>query len=282
MTLVVKPVAASSKCSFLLFGDPSAGKTVFIGSGGKQFKILIIRSPRDKVDSILGSGVEEIVVSDWEEMTEARHYLHNEGEKYDWVWLDSLSIWQDVGLQDVYEAALDRKGAPGSPGRAEREQFGKDKGEYGINMDRLSQLIGDLSGSDQFHFGVTCHPFWGERLQINDDPDEDVTTDSEQIQPWIQGKNMVSKICGYMNVVGYLDVGEMIVRGQLRTVRRLKVEKSPRAYVKNQFKTDTGESIFGNGTIINPTLPKFMEALATRRTDASVARVRNRTRPTKR
>jgi hypothetical protein len=269
MTIQVRPVAQSGTCSMLVFGDAGGGKTTYIGSGGKDYSILLIRSPEDHVDCILGSGVNEIVVRDWEEMNEVQSMLHHEGGKYDWVWLE-FALWQERGLRDVYGVALDRAGAPGTPARDHRKQFGPDKGEFRINMDRITELVADLSSSEAFHFGMTAHSWVGPTIFTEDDIRDDLP--SEQVQPWVQGKNMIPKISGMFNVVGYLYVTQAKIRGQQREVRKIQFDKTPNMYVKNQIKKPDGTSIIPEGYMINPTLPKFMEAYNTRQRSAGRAR----------
>lgn len=261
MSIEVKPVAESSTCSFLLFADAGGGKTTFIGSGGGEMKILLIRSPEDHVDCILGSGVDEVIVRDWEEMTEVQSMLHHEGSKYDWVWLE-FGLWQDRGLRDILESAVDRAGPVGSAARKHRASFGADKGEYKTNMDRLSSLVADLSSSESFHFGMTAHAWVGPRIKTEDEVSEDEP--EETVQPWVQGRGMIAKLAGMFNIVGYLYITKATVRGQTRSVRKIQFDKTPSIYVKNQIKKPDGTSIIPEGSMINPTLPKFMEAYNTR------------------
>lgn len=263
MSVEVKPAGQSETHNWLIYADPGAGKTSFIGSGGKQFKILLVRPPVVHVDPIIGSGVQEAVVHDWEDMTEVQEMLaHVKKGEWDWVWLDDISSWQDVGLEDVYQAALDRAGPHGSAARAHREQFRADKGEFRTNAERISSLIRDLVGSDAFNFGVTAHPFWGPRLVTDDEAQTSI--ESEQLQPWIQVKGMVSKVCGYMNLVGYMEVAEN-KRGV--EYRRLLTNKGPRHYAKCQYIDAKRKNVFGeNGIIVNPTLPEMVQvAQSTRR-----------------
>jgi hypothetical protein len=146
----------------MIYGDPGIGKTTLIGTGGSAFKTLIIRPPTDHTDPIVGSGCQETIVRDWEQIWEVLEYLRHEGSVWDWVWLDSISLMQDFGLDDVYDGILDRKGPVGSLARAAREQFGPDQGEYRVNMWRLEQWIRHTVGAADFNFGVTAHPFWYE------------------------------------------------------------------------------------------------------------------------
>lgn len=255
----INPVGASSKINLLVHGDIGVGKTSLIGSGGKDYKTLIIRPPIDHTDPIVGSGCQETVVSNHEQLFECLEYLRHEGNEWDWVWLDSISLMQDIGLDDVYESMLDTKGPAGSLARKTRAQFGPDRGEYRVNMWRLEQWVRYAVGARMFNLGITAHSFWYEPF------DSDVPP---ALWPWIQGKAMPQKICGMMNIVGYLAVKEREVRGTKKASRILSTNKTESWYAKCQFKVpgsnQTGPSVFGvDGTLVNPTMPKIMELIGT-------------------
>ena len=231
----------------LVHADIGVGKTSLIGSGGENFKTLLIRSPIDHADPIIGSGVKELIVKNWEEIFEALEYLRHEGHEWDWVWWDSISLTQDIGLDDVFQNIVDMKG----PARA---KFGPDRGEYRVNMWRLEQFVRHTVGAGGFNFGITAHSFW------YTDPEGDAPT--SQLMPWIQGKAKPQKICGMMNLVGYMEVKQRQVRGEERVSRIIHFNKTDRYYAKCQFKLPSGEPVFGdNGTVVNPTMPKLMEAI---------------------
>jgi hypothetical protein len=246
----IRDVGASPFINMLIHADIGTGKTSLIGSGGKEFKTLLIRSPIDHADPIIGSGVKELIVKNWEDIFEALEYLRHEGHEWDWVWWDSVSLTQDIGLDDVYEGVLDQKG--GRSGA--RARFGPDRGEYRVNMWRLEQFVRHTVGSGGFNFGITAHSFW------YTDPESDTPT--SQLMPWIQGKAMPQKICGMMNIVGYMEVKQRTVRGEEKLARIIHFNKTDRWYAKCQFKLPTGEPVFGDsGTVVNPTMPKLMEAI---------------------
>jgi hypothetical protein len=252
----INPVGASSKVNMMIHADIGVGKTSFIGTGGKDYKILLIRPPIDHTDPIIGSGVQETIVRDWEEIFETLEYVRHEGHEWDWCWLDSISLLQDVGLDDVYTGVLDKKGPPGSQARKDREQFGPDRGEYRVNMWRLAQYIRHIVGAGVVNLGITAHSFWYEP----NNPLDELTIPA--LYPWIQGKNMPSKISGMMNIVAFMDTRERERNGRKMTQRVMHTNKSERYYAKCQFKLPDGKSPFGDGDLINPTLPKMMEALA--------------------
>jgi hypothetical protein len=252
----IRPVGASAKINMLVHADIGWGKTSLIGTGGKQFKTLIMRPPIDHVDPIIGSGCDEMVVKDWEEIFEGLDYMRHEGyKKYDWFWMDSISLLQDVGLDDVYQGVLDAKAAEkGATGAKARARFGPDRGEYRVNMWRLQQWIRYAVGAEAFNLGITAHSFWYEDPETNEP--------ASQLMPWIQGKQMPSKICGMMNLVCFGELRTRTVRGEERLSRVLHTNKTERWYAKNQFKLPGGAGVFGDtGTIINPTMPEIVAAI---------------------
>lgn len=242
----IRPVSDREHICLLVHGDIGTGKTSLIGSGGEEFKTLIIRPPVDHVQPIRGSGCQEWVIHNWTDAFEALEYCRHEGADWDWIWLDSISLWQDVGLDDIWQEALDRKPS--------RRAFGVDKLEYGINMSRIGEWVRHMVGPDQFNFGITAHSI--------DLPDP-ISSDGDFIRvPWIQGKGMVSRVCGYMNCVAYYDVIEREVRGEMRTRRVLHTQKTEVYYAKDQY------NAFENGVMINPTVPKIVEAIDAARAKA--------------
>lgn len=260
----IADVGASSHIFMLIHGDPGVGKTTFIGSGGGKYKILLIRSPIDHADPIVGSGVKETIVRNWEEILDVLEYLRHEGHNWDWVWFDSISLTQDIGLDDVYQTAVDAKESPQA--RKNRARFGPDKGEYRINMWRLEQFVRHAVGSGGFNFGITAHSFW---LTQTDELSGDTQT---SLWPWIQGKAMPQKIGGMMNLVGYMEVVNREIRGETRPVRIIHFDKSPRWYAKSQFKFPNGQPAFGNGDLANPSLDKIVEVVGQCRANASANR----------
>jgi hypothetical protein len=268
----IKPVGASSKINMLLHADIGTGKTSFIGTGGSDYKILIMRPPIDHTDPIIGSGVQEMIVKNWEEIFDGLEYVRHEGAAWDWFWIDSISLLQDIGLDDVYEGVLDKKGPVGSQARKEREQFGPDRGEYRVNMWRLAQWVRHCVGDGSVNLGITAHSFWWEPNNVLDE------LTPSCLWPWIQGKNMPSKICGMMNIVGYMEVETRERGNRKRQVRVLHTNKTERYYAKCQFKLRDGSSVFGDGDIVNPTLPGITEAIMASRPSVNGAGPRRRRR----
>lgn len=232
----------SKTLALCVFGDGGVGKTVLAGSSidiPDVKKVLIVRPPIDHTDSITDPLVNEWVVNSWSDMDDVMVWARTsrEADEYGWVWLDSLSLWQDQGLDDIWERVIEKK-----PHRAE---YGLDKPEYGKNMLEIGRWCRHMVGSDRFHFGVTCHP-----RQAS--PTEDAEDDTMKLMPWVQGKNMPAKLVAMMNVVGYLHKED--VRG-----RRLRVLDLIEA---DQFYAKVGFPGWDTQRIVNPTMVKLTEALS--------------------
>lgn len=251
----IKPAGQSDHIRHLIYGDPGCGKTSYIGTGGKG--TLIVRPYVDHVPkNVIGTGVEEWVVNDYDELWEVLEFAQHEGDSYEWIWLDSISLFQDIGLDDIWQAAITAKPS--------RRSFGLDRGEYRVNMWRLQEWIRFMVGCKSFHFGVTAHSFWGD-MTTEDSPGDSIT----KLMPWIQGKSMPQKIAGYMTLVTYMDVKETKEGGR---IRRFHTRGSERFYAKDQY------DAFGeNGRMVNPTIPKVMEAISNGKPTATRTRRRRRT-----
>jgi hypothetical protein len=233
-------IGSSKFTKTLIYANWGAGKTVFIGSGGRQ--TLILRAPTDHTDSILNFYPPELrprewIVHDWDEMEQVHQYLRLNGSDWENVWLDSISAWQDTGLDDIWAAVLER--------RPDRNQLhaGKDKGEYGRNMDRLGEWVRNVVSLDTFNFGITAWP----TTKL------DAPNGERKMMPWVQGSMMSEKICGYMNQVGFMDVKRSPSSG--RVYRVIDFNETDDFYAKDQF------DAFPNGRLVDPTLPKLLEAV---------------------
>jgi hypothetical protein len=237
----VKSGAQDSKhVKMCVFSDPGVGKTRLIA--GSSGKVLIIHPPTDHRDSVLSadkSRIETLKVEDWDDMNEALDYLRHDGAEWDWVWVDSFSLLQDHLLDDLWETAVREKPA--------RARYSVDKQEYGINMFRLASWVRHIIGPDLFNFGFTAH---AAQLLPSEDEDE-----SMKLMPWIQGKNMSPKFCGYMNVVAFMEV----VKVDNVRKRVLRLDATERYYAKDQF------DLTKNGRILDPTMPKIEELISTAR-----------------
>lgn len=222
-----------------VYAEPGVGKTRLVGTS--PGRLLILRPPVDHLDSLLlpdKTRAEQWVIRDWDDMNTAEEYLRADGGKdYDWVWVDSWSLLQDVLIDDIWETAKADKPA--------RAKYWLDKGEYGINMGRIGSWMRHVIGPDTFNFGWTGHPAALASPDLDEDGDP-----VEKLMPWVQGKNMSPKCCGYMNLVAFMEVTGKNRRRVLRT------QADTRFYAKDQFDA-FGES----GVVWDPTMPKIVKLI---------------------
>lgn len=245
-----------------IHGDSGIGKTRLIGTLDTP-RNLIIRSPVDHIDSILTAGMgdnfEEEVVSSWEKMDgELKPMLRQDGGKYDWVWLDTAPLVQDVLMDDIWAMVLGEK--------PDRYRYGLDKQEHGINQLRLGGWMRDVIGCDLFNFGWTAHS----TLLASPDQDEEGEA-VEKLMPSVHGGKgaMSVKFCGYSKFVGYYRKSPDGKRRILHT------DSSPVYYAKNQY-----DPVGKDWAMVNPTMPDLiarMDAKGGASTRKRGARRRTRT-----
>lgn len=244
----IREVGESKFTKLLVYAMWGAGKTVFVGSGGPRS--LILRPPTDHTDSIIAhypsaQRPKEWVLNDWDEANTAGEYLRLHGHEWDWVTLDSISLFQEIGLDDIWSATKDK-----NPSR-DVKWAGKDKKEYGLNMDRLAEWVRNIVSLDAFNFCITAFP----TLKF-----ESPESDTVKMMPWIQGKQMAPKICGYMNMVGCMEVKRP---PSGKVYRQITFQETDDFYAKDQF------NAFPDFRLVNPTLPKIAAAVAASRGKAA-------------
>lgn len=258
----IQPLGGGSKHVRIgLFADPGVGKTRMVGSCASLGRVLILHPPTDHRDSILpgdkkSGKIETWRINDWDDMNQALDFLRHEGSQYDWVWVDSMSLLQDHLLDDLWETAISEKPA--------RARYGLDKQEYGINFFRLGGWMRHVVGPDTFNFGFTAHT-----AQLLPSEDEE---ESMKLMPWIQGKNMSAKFCGYMNVVAFMEVATISEKRR----RVLRLDATERYYAKDQF------DMTDNGRVLDPTMPKVMELIEASRARAGSSTTATKRRPKRR
>lgn len=239
---MAKPTAITSMANLkaginiLLYGDNGCGKTPLIGSSPK---CLILNSdPPEAVLSakVAGSTADVWNISDWSDAEEAYEYLRHERDHgYQWVWLDSITGLQFVGLDGIMEDLVAAK--------PHRDRYVPDKHEYLQNMNRLSTWTRDMSALP-INFGMTSHPF----RFLQEGAEEEV------VWPWVQGKDMPAKICGWMNIIGYVRIGRAKVGGVEGVHQLLHTSGRPGYYARDRFSALPP-------AMVNPTVPKIQSII---------------------
>jgi hypothetical protein len=225
----VVPVAQHGHgINFFLYSDNGVGKTPLIGTGERT---LILDADQGAVSAAsFGSKARKKSIDSWDDLEEVYEYLRHEKHPYNWVWLDSVSTAQAIGLEDIMTDVV--------AARPHRKVYHPDKGEYGENMNRLLLWTRHMSRLP-VNFGMTGHPFLVEDTEGN-----------EQWMPFVQGKNMIHLVCSYMNVIGYLTIEE---RGDQQR-RVLYTQKHSTFYGRDHFHAL-------GGRMYNPTIPKIQAAI---------------------
>lgn len=211
-----------------LYADNGTGKSGVIGTSPEAVILLADPGGTNTCASMGQQGL-HTVITKWDELDDAEDYFRNDpaAKKHKWVWLDSLSVWSDVGLESVMTDLVARK--------AHRKVYLPDKGEYGENMNRIKLFVRHMCNLP-INFGFTAHP-----VRV-----EDETTGEVQYLPFIQGRNMPQTLCGMMDVIGYMRIQQ--VKGEDKQVVHFK--KKDMFYAKDRFGALPA-------AMADPTIPKI-------------------------
>lgn len=227
------PALAST--NMLIYSHPGEGKTVFWGSG-KERVLFMCSDPEGTISArARGYKFHTVQVTDYDELQECYEWLKTDRPKdFKWVVWDSLTLFQDRVLIDdlMPDAVADNP---------KQEEYVPSRREYLINMNRISQYV-RLFVDLPYNFGISCH------VMTTTESGGDGTL----FMPQVQGKNMPSKIAGYMNVVGYMgkrEVPDPKDPAKKVKVQTIQFQRQGRYYAKDRFGV--------LGTFMDkPTLPK--------------------------
>jgi hypothetical protein len=250
----IEDISSTDWVRMMLYSFPGWGKSTLIAEGAKQYRTLIVRSSLDLMPRrALQTGAKQVIADTHEKMLEILNWCQmvEEPFPFDWVWWDCASIAQDVLLDDVWAGTIAEKPTRafilGKQGQIIKPNLsptsGLDRGEYGRNMERMEQWVRHMVGCRRFHFGITAHPMEGPH-PTNDEG-------GDLLRPYIRGKNMTEKFCGYMNMVGFLEVIEEDTK-----YRRLHFAENSRFYAKDHF-----DAFLPEGYLDNPSINTVMAAV---------------------
>lgn len=221
----------------LFYSDPGGGKTRLAGSS--PHALIINCDGASGPDSIRKvKGVEVVDCDTIAEVTEIIEFLRFGSHSYEWAWLDTVTLLQQKEMDKVLGDVVAAK--------PHRDPDVPDVAEYLKVQNRIKRLVREMIGLPM-NIGINAH-----RLRVEDDDDGTVA-----YWPAITGKLMPQTICGYMGLVGHLEIGYVKdkAKGEKKEVERLRVKKTEKVYAKNRYG--------GLGAGMNsPTIPKIMQAIA--------------------
>lgn len=231
----------------LFYGLPGIGKTHLLGTGGKGTLVLDCGTNETDTNAAQGQDVDVWEVHNLTSLDDAYEYCRHEGcREYRWVWIDGLSPLEGRLMKEELLNVVAK-----SP---HRSMYVPDKAEYlkvQSYLDRYVQLFCDLP----MHVGFTAHVDMQNMKSFDGDDEMETLT----MMPMIQGGRgkLSQKICGHMNIVGYMDFVEREVASENKQVRAMLVTADGRHVAKDRFDV-LGTS---DGWMLNPTIPKIEAAV---------------------
>lgn len=221
--------------NMMVYSHPGVGKTVFWGTGGPKLLFLDSDIGTQSAEA-MGSKASSIPIRSYDDLSEAYDWLKHEAlpkGEFDWVVWDSITLFQDRALiDDILKSA-----AAANP---RQDPHVASMREYLVNQNRMGEFV-RLFVDLPVNFGASA------LVLPVEDPDGEII-----YMPDIRGKGMSPKICGYMNVVGYMSKKD-------KGVRRLIVANRQHYYGKDRFdkiKTD------GKPYIDRPTVPMVEQLIS--------------------
>lgn len=208
--------------NMIIYSYPGEGKSPLWGSGGDNVLFLDSDNGTESAE-MLGSRAWVIPAHDYDDLEGAYQYVKNEMPKdlphIRWVVWDSITLFSDRALIDD----LMPDAVAGST--KDREEFVPDRREYLINQNRIGRYVRNFADLP-VNFGISA------LLQVDIDQQDGSTV----YMPAIPGKNMPSKVCGYMNVIGFL--GKATVEnsdGKAIKVQRLLTQRTGKYFARDRF-----------------------------------------------
>lgn len=225
----------------MVFGDPGSQKTRLAGTSMKP--LIINCDGASGLESLRSIHNPSVMVRDAEcidDVYEMIEYIKGRRHDRQWLWLDSLTLLQELEM-DLVMATLVRN-------KPHRDPDVPDQAEYLKVQNRLKKLVRDLIKLD-INVGITAHV-----LRVEDQDDDTV-----QYWPAITGKLMPQKIAGYMGIVGHMGIIKKKEDGKNKKgkqieVVRLRVQRTDKIYAKDRY------GALGAG-MDSPTIPRIEKAV---------------------
>lgn len=233
----IKPVRLRQKyVNGIFYGDPGIGKTPFIGTAKKA---LILDADNGTESAAIASSTAEVwPIESHEDLTNAHEYLREEEHDYEWVFLDSATLFMEIGMDDIMEDLI-----------AQKPHLDKDvpsQREYLVNMNRFMKWVRYMKALP-INFAMTAHVM---RIEDETDDGDEIITYLPAIPGKSRGVPIAQHICGHMNLVGYMKRSKSKKHGDRLIIR---TERYGNYYAKDRFTAI--------GTMANPTIPKMMEKI---------------------
>lgn len=237
--------------NMIIYSYPGEGKSPLWGTGGDRVLFLDSDNGTESAE-MLGSRSWVIPVHDYDDLDEAYKYVKNEMPRelpqVKWVVWDSLTLFQERALiDDLMVEAI-------AQSTKDREEFVPDRREYLINQNRIGRYIRNFADLP-INFGVSA------LLQV----DTDASDGSTVYMPAVAGKNMASKVCGYMNVIGFLAKANIEESGEKKIVQRLLTQRTGKYFARDRFMA------LGHH-VDRPTLPKIEGLIEAKRAAVNAQR----------
>lgn len=229
----------------LVYGYSGIGKTPFWGTGGRE---LLLMDSDNGIESAIASKskCEVVSVPGFKELTEVFEYLRysDEAKKtYRWVSWDGITLFMDRVLVDEL--------LPDAHAQNPRQsQDVASQREYLILQNRVSDFVRRFVALP-YNFGMSA------LVMTAEDPEGKTI-----YMPFIPGKKgeFSSKICGYMNIVGYYGLTP-------KGTRRIVTAQTGHYYARDRFDAVKTRGSDGklHAWLNDPTVPKIDELVERKR-----------------